>query len=218
MTLLLLLAPALTMPLLSPNHPPNRLNQQIQFILEIDRLKQILRQTLLIDGSRRENSAEHSWHLAIMAMVLAEHAPVGTDLPQALKMLLIHDLVEIDAGDTFCYDAAAHLDKTEREQQAADRIFGLLPADQALELRHLWEEFEAQATVTAKFAAALDRLQPILHNQQTEGGTWKQHSISQAQVMRRVAPIETGAPELWPLVQQIVADCIAAGYLIANEP
>ena len=218
MTLLLLLASALTMPLSSPNHSPNhlpnRLNQQIQFILEIDRLKQILRQTLLIDGSRRENSAEHSWHLAIMAMVLAEHAPAGTDLPQALKMLLIHDLVEIDAGDTFCYDTAAHLDKGEREQQAADRIFGLLPADQALELRQLWEEFEAQATVTAKFAAALDRLQPILHNQQTEGGTWKQHGISQAQVMRRVAPIEAGAPELWPLIQQIVADCIAAGYLL----
>lgn len=196
---------------------PNRLSQQIQFILEIDRLKQILRQTLLTDGSRRENSAEHSWHLAIMAMVLAEYAPTGTDIPQALKMLLLHDLVEIDAGDTFCYDLAAHFDKAAREQQAAERIFGLLPPNLSQEFRQLWAEFEARESQTAQFAAALDRLQPMLHNQQTQGGTWKQHGINRAQVMQRVAPIQTGAPDLWPYVQQVVEDCIAAGYL-ALEP
>jgi putative hydrolase of HD superfamily len=190
-----------------------RLAQQIQFILELDRLKQILRQTLLTDGSRRENSAEHSWHIAIMAWVLAEYAPAGTDLLRAVKMLLIHDLVEIDAGDTFCYDVQGNLDKAEREQQSAQRIFGLLPADQAQELHQLWQEFEAQATVTAHFAAALDRLQPVLHNQKTEGGTWRQHSITQTQVMKRIAPIAVGAPPLWDYIQQVIEQCIAAGYL-----
>ncbi len=201
-----------------PDRQPNRLSQQIQFILEIDRLKQILRQTLLTDGSRRENSAEHSWHLAIMAMVLAEYAPTGTDIPQALKMLLLHDLVEIDAGDTFCYDLAAHLNKADREQQAAERIFGLLPPNLSHEFRQLWDEFEARKSKTAQFAAALDRLQPMLHNQQTQGGTWKQHGISRAQVMQRVAPIQTGAPDLWPYVQQVIEDCIAAGYLALDQP
>lgn len=196
--------------------PSERLNQQIQFILEIDRLKQILRQTLLMDGSRRENSAEHSWHISIMAFVLAEYAPANTDLLRAIKMLLIHDLVEIDAGDTFCYDLQSNLNKSEREQQAADRIFGLLPLDQAEEIRDLWEEFEAQDTSTARFATALDRLQPILHNQQTQGGTWKQHQISQTQVMSRVAPIETGSPPLWQFVQQVIEDCVAAGYLMPS--
>lgn len=196
--------------------PSDRLNQQIQFILEIDRLKRILRQTLLTDGSRRENSAEHSWHISIMAFVLAEYAPAETDLLRAIKMLLIHDLVEIDAGDTFCYDLQSNLNKSEREQQAADRIFGLLPLDQAQEIRDLWEEFEAQHTVTARFATALDRLQPILHNQQTQGGTWKQHQISQPQVMNRVAPIEAGSPLLWQFVQQVIEDCVAAGYLMPS--
>ncbi|MBF2048791.1 MAG: HD domain-containing protein [Leptolyngbya sp. IPPAS B-1204] len=190
-----------------------RLTQQVQFVLEIDRLKQILRQTLLTDGSRRENSAEHSWHIAIMAFVLAEYAPTGTDLLKAIKMLLIHDLVEIDAGDTFCYDVQGHLDKTERENQAAERIFGLLPPDQAKELHQLWQEFEAQQTATAKFAAALDRLQPVLHNQQTQGGTWRLHQITRDQVMTRIAPIETGAPQLWTFIQQVIEDCVAAGYL-----
>lgn len=193
----------------------DRLAQQIQFILEIDQLKQVLRQTLLTDRSRRENSAEHSWHIAIMAFVLAEYAPAGTDLLQAMRMLLIHDLVEIDAGDTFCYDVQAHLDKAEREQQAADRIFGLLPPDQASELKALWQEFEAQETPTARFAAALDRLQPVLHNQQTQGGTWKLHNVTYQQVMKRVALIETAVPELWVFVQQLLDECVAAGYLAA---
>ncbi len=191
----------------------SRLTQQIQFIIEIDQLKQVLRQTLLNDGSRRENSAEHSWHLAMMVIVLAEYAPQGVDLFTAIKMVLIHDLVEIDAGDTFCYDVQGNESKAQREAQAALRLFGLLPAEQASELRSLWEEFEAQETPTAKFAAALDRIQPLLHNQQNKGGTWLIHNITGDQVMKRMAPVETGAPELWLFVQQVIEDCVAAGYL-----
>ena len=191
----------------------NRLTQQIQFIIEIDKLKLILRQTLLTDGSRRENSAEHSWHLALMAIILAEYAPSGVDQLRAIKMLLIHDLVEIDAGDTFCYDVQANQNKAANEAQAALRLFGLLPADQAEELRSLWEEFEARKTPTAKFAAALDRIQPLLHNQLTSGGTWRIHNITREQVMKRIAPVETGAPELWFFIQQLIEDCVAAGYL-----
>jgi putative hydrolase of HD superfamily len=191
----------------------NRLAQQIAFIVEIDKLKRILRQTLLTDASRQENSAEHSWHIALMAIVLAEYAPAGVDLFHAVKLLLLHDLVEIDAGDTFCYDLNGNQSKAERELAAADRLFGLLPPDQGADLRSLWEEFEAQATPEAKFAAALDRLQPILNNQQTEGYSWKKHGITSEQVFWRMQPVQTGAPELWPLVEQIVADCVAAGYL-----
>ncbi|RCJ21361.1 phosphohydrolase [Nostoc minutum NIES-26] len=191
----------------------NRLTQQLQFIIEIDRLKQVLRQTSLTDGSRRENSAEHSWHIAVMAFTLAEYAPEGVDIFHAIKMLLIHDLVEIDAGDTFCYDMQGNHSKAEKEAQAALRLFGLLPPDQASELRSLWDEFEAGETTTAKFAAALDRIQPLLHNQQTEGGTWRIHGIRRDQVMKRVAPVETGMPELWPFVLQLIEDCVVAGYL-----
>ncbi|MBK1987744.1 HD domain-containing protein [Sphaerospermopsis aphanizomenoides BCCUSP55] len=190
-----------------------RLNQQIQFIIEIDQLKKILRQTLLTDASRRENSAEHSWHLAMMALTLAEYAPPEVEIFHAIKMLLIHDLVEIDAGDTFCYDVQGNNNKAERETKAASRLFGLLPEAQAKELHLLWEEFEAVETPTAKFAAALDRIQPLLHNQQTQGGTWKIHGITQNQVMKRIAPVETGAPTLWPFILQLIEDCIKAGYL-----
>ncbi len=192
---------------------PNRLKQQLQFIIEIDKLKNVLRQTLLIDGSRRENSGEHSWHLAIMTMILAEYATEGTDLFRAMKMSLIHDLVEIDAGDTFCYDVRGNESKAERELEAATRIFGLLPEEQAKELRLLWDEFEARVTPTAKFAAALDRIQPFLHNQQTEGGTWKIHNINRSQVMKRMAPVEEGTPELWDFILAEIENCIAKGYL-----
>jgi putative hydrolase of HD superfamily len=190
-----------------------RLQQQINFVIEIDRLKGVLRQTLLMDRSRQENSAEHSWHLAMMALTLTEYAPADVDVQRAMHQVLIHDLVEIDAGDTFCYDQAAHQHKAERERQAAERIFGLLPEPHNQNLRQLWDEFEAQDTPTAQFAAALDRLQPLLHNWQTEGGTWKQHNIHRDQVMQRIAPIETGAPELWPFVLKLVEDSVQAGYL-----
>lgn len=190
-----------------------RLTQQIQFIVELDKLKRVLRQTLLTDQSRRENSAEHSWHIAMMAMVLAEYASVPVDVLRVMKLLLVHDLVEIDAGDTFCYDIQGNQDKAEREQQAADRLFGLLPADQAQEVRSLWDEFEAQVTPEAQFAASLDRLQPMLNNQQTQGGTWQQYGITRDRVLQRAAPIQIGAPPLWEFVTQMIDDCVAAGYL-----
>lgn len=191
----------------------NRLAQQIQFIIEIDKLKNILRQTLLTDESRRENSAEHSWHLAMMAIVLSEYAPSeDINLLRVIKMLLIHDLVEIDAGDTFCYDLQANQNKAAREVQAATRLFGMLP-EQGVELRELWQEFETQQTIEAQFAAALDRLQPLLHNQQTKGGTWRIHGINRAQVLQRMSPVKDGAPALWQLVEKVIEDAVAAGYL-----
>ncbi|MFP5272892.1 HD domain-containing protein [Coleofasciculus sp.] len=190
-----------------------RLSQQIQFILEIDKLKGILRQTRLIDDSRPENSAEHSWHLALMAIILAEYAPSQVDLGRAIIMVLLHDLVEIDAGDTFCYDVQGNQDKAIREEKAATRIFGMLPEDQGQSLREIWAEFEAAATPTAQFAVALDRLQPLLLNQQNQGGTWQLYGITQDQVMQRMTPVQDGTPQLWALVEQIVADCIKAGYL-----
>ena len=191
----------------------NRLHQQLQFIIEIDKLKNVLRQTLLIDGSRRENSGEHSWHLAMMTMVLAEYAPEETDLFRAMKMTLIHDLVEIDAGDTFCFDVKGNESKAQRELEAATRIFGILPEEQGKELRLLWDEFEARETATAKFAAALDRIQPFIHNQQTAGGTWDIHGINRSQVMKRMAPVEEGTPELWDYILGEIENCIAKGYL-----
>jgi putative hydrolases of HD superfamily len=191
----------------------DRLTQQLQFILEIDRLKQILRQTLLTDRSRRENSAEHSWHIAIMAIVLFEYAPPGAELQRAIQMLLIHDVVEIDAGDTFCYDTQGNHSKVDREEQAATRIFGLLPPDQGQEFRQLWNEFESQNTPTAKFAAALDRIQPFLHNQATQGGTWKQQHITRDRVLQRMQPVATGTPELWEFFQEAIETCIERGDL-----
>lgn len=192
-----------------------RLSQQIDFILEIDKLKQILRQTSLTDGSRRENSAEHSWHLAMMAIALTEYAPQPINQLRVVKMLLLHDLVEIDAGDTFCFDTQANLDKADREQQAADRLFGLLPDDLQKEFRYLWEEFEAAETPDAQFARALDCFQPLLHNYQNGGGTWKQYGITRDRVLWRMQSIQTGAPALWPYVEGVIERAIAAGYLQA---
>lgn len=190
-----------------------RLKQQFEFIVEIDKLKQIWRQTHLTDGSRPENSAEHSWHIATMALILAEYAPAGVDLLRVIQMLTIHDLVEIDAGDTFCYDLKGNQDKAEREAIAAQRIFGLLPPEQGQQLRDLWAEFEAQQTPNALFAAALDRLQPFLQNLKNQGGTWKQHGITLEQVIQRVEPIQTGAPRLWEFVLESVQTCVEAGYI-----
>lgn len=190
-----------------------RLARQIAFILEIDRLKGVLRRTLLVDRSRRENSAEHSWHIALAAVLLAEHAAETVDLGRVVTMLLVHDLVEIDAGDTYVYDAGAALDKAAREERAAERLFGLLPPDQAAELRALWEEFEARATPEARFAAAVDRLQPILHNAATEGHTWRQHGVVRAQVEAVNRHIADGAPDLWKLVRRLLDEAVARGHL-----
>ncbi len=192
---------------------PKRLRQQIDFALEIDKLKSIYRQNLVADGSRRENDAEHSWHLAVMAVLLAEYLPEPVDLLKVMKMVLLHDVVEIDAGDVFCYDPAAAVGKEEREQAAAERIYALLPTDQGQELKALWEEFEAGATLEAKFAVCLDRMQPLLLNFVTQGGTWRIHNVSAPQVRQRMAPIREVSPELGEAVEQILQEAISRGIL-----
>ncbi|MBW3629100.1 MAG: HD domain-containing protein [Gemmatimonadetes bacterium] len=191
----------------------DRLEQQLAFIIEIDKLKRVLRQTLLADESRQENSAEHSWHLALMAGLLAEYAPAGTDVGRAVRMVLVHDLVEIDAGDAFCYDPVAVQGKAEREEACADRLFGILPEDQSAELRELWDEFEAGTTPEARFANALDRLQPLLQNLNTRGGTWRMHGVPREQVLKRMQPIREAMPELWPAVERALERAAGEGWL-----
>ena len=190
-----------------------RLEQQIAFVLEIDHLKSVLRRSYLLNENRHENSAEHSWHLSVMALVLAEYASAEVDTLRVLKMLLVHDVVEIDSGDTYIYDAAANDTKAEREGAAARRIFGLLPEDQAAALTALWQEFEARQTPEAKFAAALDRLMPLLHNYHTEGRSWREHNISEAQVLRLNSHIADGSQALWEYAKALIDDAAAQGYL-----
>ncbi|MFP4532011.1 MAG: HD domain-containing protein [Desulfobacterales bacterium] len=191
-----------------------RLEKQIDFIIEIDRLKAIYRRTYLTDASRFENSAEHSWHIAVMAMVLAEHAnQPAVDLSKVIRMLLIHDLVEIDAGDTFAYDTSAKTDKLEREQAAADRIFNLLPEDQAAGFHALWDEFEARETPEACFAAALDRLQPLIHNLYTRGKSWKEHGVHKDQVLSLNRHTAEGASDLWDFAAEWIEKAAAMGDL-----
>ena len=191
-----------------------RLIQQIRFIVEVDKLKEILRQTLLTQSRRQENDAEHSWHLCLMVLVLAEHANTpNLDVLKVLKMLLIHDIVEIDAGDTFAYDSAQQADQHTRESRAAERIFGLLPADQTAEFRGSWDEFEARATPEAKFAAALDRFQPMLQNCLTEGVAWRQNGVTSDRVFARGRYIAEGAPAVWEHAAELIAAAVQAGHL-----
>lgn len=206
-------------PMDTPAAFPERLTRQLAFVRELDRLKGVIRRTSLIDRSRRENSAEHSWHLATMALVLGEYAPPGTDLAHAVAMLLVHDVVEIDADDTFAFDVAGNGTKAARERAAADRLFGILPADVGAELRALWEEFEEGETPEARFANALDRFQALVQNDAAgDGGTWKLHGVSREAVLRRMAPIERGAPALWPVALDAVARAAAAGQLRDEAP
>ncbi len=191
-----------------------RLARQIEFIAEVDRLKEIFRQTILINSRRPENDAEHSWHLCLCVIVLAEHAESGKlDVLRVLKMVILHDLVEIDAGDTFAYDTAGMADQHEREARAADRIFGLLPADQAAEFRALWDEFEEKATPEAKFATAVDRFQPMLLNVRTQGHAWRKHGITHARVTARNQHIAAGCPALWEYASKMIADAVERGDL-----
>ena len=192
----------------------DRLAQQMAFIVEIDHLKQVLRRTITVDRNRNENSAEHSWHIAVMAILLAEYAEDrGLDLHRTIKMMLVHDLVEIDAGDTYCYDDEAGKGRLERETRAADRIFAVLPDDQGRDLRNLWDEFEAGRTPEARFANALDRLQALLLNYHTQGTTWRKHGIRSEQVRARAAPIAEGAPALWEYAKALIDDAVAGGLL-----
>jgi len=200
----------------SPPQPPTheRLTRQLGFALEVDKLKEVLRRTRLPQSGRRENSAEHTWHIVLMAVTLAEHAATpDLDLNRVVQMLLVHDVVEIDAGDTFGYDTAGHADKREREVKAAERIFGLLPSDQATRYRALWDEFEAVATPEAKFALALDRLQAVMLNVASQGGSWREHGISYSRVVERNRVIADGSPALWAYALDLLDRAVAAGHL-----
>lgn len=190
-----------------------RLRKQLAFVIEIDKLKRVFRQTLLMDASRHENDAEHSWHLCMMAILLFEYANDQVDVLTVVKMLLVHDLVEIDAGDTFCYDEKAALDKDAREQRCADRIFRSLPSDQADEVRALWDEFEARISPEAKFAAALDRFQPVLHNIQTQGAAWRKHGVTSDQVLAKNRHMGEGSAVLWACAEAMIREAVAQGYL-----
>ncbi|HHU61114.1 MAG TPA: HD domain-containing protein [Natronincola sp.] len=190
-----------------------RLERQIRFIIEIDQMKHILRRNLVIDGSRRENDAEHSWHLALMAMILSEYAEEEVELSKVIKMVLMHDLVEVYAGDTFCYDAEGGKDKEEREKLAAEKLFSILPCDQGEELKLLWFEFEERKTPEAKFAACLDRLQPLLNNYHTNGGTWVEYDVSSEQVYKRMEAIEDASTVLGEYARKIIEDSIRKGIL-----
>lgn len=195
-----------------------RLQQQIAFIVEVDKIKQIYRKNYVIGGERHETDAEHSWHLAVMAVLLAEHvADYPIDVSKVIKMVLIHDIVEIDAGDTYCFDQKGGLDKAAREQAAADRLFRLLPEDQAQELRCLWDEFEERVSPEARFADALDRLQPLLLHYNTEGKSWKINGITSTQVTERNKLTKEISAELGRLVEEIIKDSIGKGYLEAPQ-
>jgi len=193
----------------------DRLKQQIRFIIEVDKLKSIIRQNYLADGSRKEDDADHSWHLALMCAILAEYANEKIDLLKTMTMLLIHDLVEIDAGDTYAYDTTgADLSKRERELAAAERIFNLLPEDQAIWLRSLWDEFEENRTAEAKFASALDRLQPFLLNSASDGKSWKEHGVTASQVLKRNKETPEGSKTLWEYQYELLKQEIKKGNLI----
>lgn len=191
----------------------DRLKKQIEFILELDKIKKITRQTYLSDASRKENDAEHSWHLAIMAVLLAEHANEKVDVLKVLTMVLIHDVVEIDAGDTYAYDQAGNATKREREVAAADRIFGLLPKEQAKDMRGLWDEFEENETPEARFAHTLDNVQPILLNDATNGLSWREHEVKQSQVRNRNKRTHEGSEELWSYISDIIENNVKKGNL-----
>lgn len=191
-----------------------RLEQQMRFIVEVDKVKNIMRQTYLADAGRKENDAEHSWHLALMAVLLKEYANEEVDLAKVVPMVLIHDLVEIDAGDTYAYDEAAAVDKEERERKAAKRIFGLLPEDQGTWFRELWEEFEAYQTPEAKFAHVLDNCQPLLLNDASNGRSWVEHGVKKSQIYKRNAHVPEGSREIWEYMKTLVDKHVALGHVM----
>lgn len=196
--------------------PEDRLSKQIEFLVEIDKLKTVFRRSYIVDSSRRENSAEHSWHVAMMAMVLAEYVQEKVDQYHAIKMLLVHDLVEIDAGDTNIYEKQAALGRSEREKRAASRIFGLLPQDQCQEILRIWIEFENGTTPEAKFARAVDRLIPLIHNYCTQGKRWKEDGITYQQVFAVNQTIRELSPRLWEFAISIIDECVSKGYLVRH--
>ena len=190
-----------------------RFQKQLDFILEIDKEKKIYRQTHVTGYERRENDAEHAWHMAVMIYLLREWANEDFDVARAMAMALIHDVVEIDAGDTYAYDEAALATKDEREKAAADRIFGILPPDQRNELRSLFEEFEEGKTPEAKFARTMDNFQPLLLNDSNDGGDWREHGVTRSQVTRRQKSSQLGSDTIWDYTSRMIDRNIKAGNI-----
>ena len=192
----------------------NRLEQQLQFILEIDKVKKIIRQTPLSDASRKENDAEHSWHIALMAYLLQEYAEEPVEASKVMLMVLIHDLVEIDAGDTYAYDEEGAKTKDERERKAAEHIFGMLPEDQGMYLKALWEEFEAYETAEAKYAHMLDNFQPLLLNDAAGGISWTEHQVKKSQIYKGNEKVEETSATIWKCMQDKIDKHIQAGHVL----
>ena len=192
----------------------SRLGKQIQFILEVDKLKDVFRQSYILSENRKENSAEHSWHVAVMAIVLMEHAEEPLDGILVLKMLVLHDVIEIDAGDSYFFDDHARADQAERENKGAQRLFSLLPSDQTDALRKIWNEFEAAVSAEARFAKSMDRLMPLLHNYHTRGRSWKEHGITSKMVVSRLEKDLIRGPKVfWEYARSLIADAVRQGYL-----
>jgi putative hydrolase of HD superfamily len=192
---------------------PEDLQKQLDFIIEIDKMKTVYRQTMTMDGSRAESDAEHSWHFAMAALLLQRYAARPIDINRVVQMALVHDLVEIYAGDTCAYDTVGYADKEQREKEAADKLFALLPAEQGLTLRLLWEEFDQMQTADALYASALDRLMPFLSNLQTQGYTWLRHNVSAEQIYTRLRPIQHAVPALWDYIEENIQQAKAKGYV-----
>lgn len=194
-----------------------RLKKQLDFILEVDKVKNIFRQTYLADGKRKENDAEHSWHLALMAVLLKEYSNEDVDLSKVIPIVLVHDLVEIDAGDTYAYDEKGALTKDIRERAAAERIYGLLPEDQGQWLKELWEEFEAYETPEAKFAHVLDNCQPLFLNDASNGKSWEEHQVKKSQIYKRNRKTGEGSAVIWEYMKELIDKHIALGHVIDDE-
>ncbi len=194
-----------------------RLCKQMDFIMEIDKLKKIVRQSYISDASRKENDTEHSWSLAMMCVILSEYANESIDVLKTIKMVLIHDIIEIDAGDTYAYDTSGNATKKEREEKAANRLFNILPSDQAKEMRMLWDEFEEGSSSESKFANAVDKVQPIMLNDITSGKAWKEHEVRKSQVENRNAATKEGSQTLWQFCQNLIDENIIIGNIINDE-
>lgn len=190
-----------------------RLDQQLKFVAEIDKMTQIFRRTMLVDGSRRENDAEHSWHIAVMALLFTEYVKQKPDVGRAVKMLVVHDLIEIYAGDTFAFDVEGNKTKEQNEAAAADKLFAQLPTEQGAEIRALWEEFDDMKTPDSIYANCMDRIQPFLHNTLTTGATWKEGQVSKKQVEQRLAIVKENMPELWSWVEINIDNAIKHGWI-----
>lgn len=193
-----------------------RLKRQTDFLLEVDKMKQIYRQTHIRGGSRQENDAEHSWHLALMAFLLDEHANREVDVLRVMKMVLVHDLVEIDAGDTYAYDDAGNATKRQREELGADRVFGILPKDQCEQIRDLWEEFEAYETAEAQFAHVLDNFQPLALNADNGGMDWKRHGVKKSQILKRNEKTPEGSSSIWECMEELIQEHVEKGNIIED--